>query len=222
MSKSVVLSTATALLLATGSAHAISVSTGAGASVSLPGASVQLEGKAAADAQKAAEAAAAAKASKEQAAAAAAASKQAVADQAAASKAAVADRANAAKDAAEERAAAAQANANANANANAKFAATDRAALRAYQAGKAKSEGQAGFFSAITNRMTNTLPSGWKRDVKAGAKLDANIAAAGTKVDTSTAVGFGPKVEGSQVIIVQDRAILVDSKSSVVLDVIKL
>ncbi len=70
--------------------------------------------------------------------------------------------------------------------------------------------------------MTNTLPSGWKRDVKAGAKLDANIAAAGTKVDTSAAVGFGPKVEGSQVIIVQDRAILVDSKSSVVLDVIKL
>ncbi len=52
MSKSVVLSTATALLLATGSAHAISVSTGAGASVSLPGASVQLEGKAAADAKK--------------------------------------------------------------------------------------------------------------------------------------------------------------------------
>lgn len=220
MSKSVVLSTATALLLATGSAHAFSVGTGAGASVSLPGASIQLEGKTAADAQKAAEAAAAAKASKEQAAATAAAAKQAAADQAAAAKTAATAQANA--SAKVQASANASATAQANANANAKFAATDRAALRAYQASKAKSEGQAGFFSAIASRFSSTLPSGWKRDLKVGAKLDADIAAAGTKVDTSAAVGFGPKVDGSQVIIVQDRAILVDSKSSVVLDVIKL
>jgi colicin import membrane protein len=210
------------------------VSTGAGASVNLPGASVQLEGKAAADAKKAAEAAAAAKASKEQAAASAAASKQAAADQAAAAKTAAADQAAAAKAAAAEKASAAQANAsaklnagvnaqaNAQANASAKFVATDRAALRAYQANQARAAGQAGLINSAANRMTNTLPSGWKRNVKAGAKLDANVAAAGTKVEASSAVGFGPKVEGSQVIIVQDRAILVDSKTSVVLDVIKL
>lgn len=207
MSKSVVLSTATALLFITGSAHAISV--GVGSSVSVPGASIQLEGKAAADAQKAAEAAATAKASK-----------QAAVDQAAAAKTAVANQATAAKTAASEKATGAAANAQA--NASSKFAATDRAALRAYQVSKAKAAGQMGLVNAAAARMTNTLPSGWKRNVQAGAKLDANVAAAGTKVDTSAAVGFGPKIEGSQVIIVQDRAILVDSKSSVVLDVIKL
>ncbi len=193
MSKSFVVTTATALLLATGSAHAISA--GVGSSVSLPGVSVQLDAKAAADAQKAADAAAAAKA---------AATSKVTAAQAAAS-----DKANAAS-------------ASAQGSASAKFAKTDRAALRAYQASQAKAGGQQGLFNAAASRLTTTLPSGWKRDVKAGAQLNADVAAAGSKIDVSAVTGFGPKVEGSNVIIVQDRAILVDSKSSVVLDVITL
>ena len=63
------------------------------------------------------------------------------------------------------------------------------------------------------------LPKGYEKKLVIGAKLDADLAASATAIDTSVVKGLAAQPKGTELVKVGDRVVRVDSKTRVVLDV---
>lgn len=98
----------------------------------------------------------------------------------------------------------------------------DRAALRAYQAQQLRAGGQAAAAQAAANRLVSTLPTGWQQQIVKGKPVPVALASAATRIQPTAVTGLGAKSEGSVVLVIRDRAILIDGNTSVVLDVMTL
>lgn len=99
-----------------------------------------------------------------------------------------------------------------------KISLKDRVALGKYF-GVSKATNKA--FGAIfgTNANSSDLPKGYESQLVIGAKLDAKLAGKAVAIDTSLVKDLSVQPKGTELVKIGDRAVRLDSKTRVVLDV---
>lgn len=108
-----------------------------------------------------------------------------------------------------------------------RIALKDRVALgKHFGAIKATGKAVTGLLGAIGgksaaqgNAQTSALPAGYENKLVIGAKLDAKLAGQATVIDAKAISGLSVQPKGTELLQVGNRAVRVDSKTRVVLDV---
>ena len=100
-----------------------------------------------------------------------------------------------------------------------KISLKDRVALGKYfGVGKATNKAIGAVFGASANSSSD-LPKGYESQLVIGAKLDAQLAGKAVAVDTSLVKGLSVQPKGTELVKIGNRAVRLDSKTRVVLDV---
>lgn len=94
----------------------------------------------------------------------------------------------------------------------AKFAATQKAGGKVV--GKLTS-----LLGGANAQANGGLAAGYEKKLVIGAKLDAGLSSQAKALDTTTVTGLGAQPKGTQLLLVGDQIVRVDSKTQVVLDV---
>lgn len=100
-----------------------------------------------------------------------------------------------------------------------KISLKDRVALgKHFGVGKATNKAFGAIFGA--NASSNSdLPKGYESKLVIGAKLDATLAGKAAKIDTGLVKELSAQPKGTELVKIGDRAVRVDSKTRIVLDV---
>lgn len=99
-----------------------------------------------------------------------------------------------------------------------KISLKDRVALGKYfGVSKATNKAFGAIFGASTS--SNDLPKGYESQLVIGAKLDAKLSGKAVAIDTSLVKDLSVQPKGTELVKIGDRAVRLDSKTRVVLDV---
>ena len=100
-----------------------------------------------------------------------------------------------------------------------KISLKDRVALGKYfGVGKATNKAFGAIFGASATSKSD-LPKGYESKLVIGAKIDASLAGKATAIDTSLVKELSVQPKGTELVKIGDRAVRLDSKTRVVLDV---